>query len=108
MSDDDDLIALRLSDDDLKRAESILRAGGFIINETAVRMLPHMANAIRIYQHMDRAAARNEALEEAARVAEAEIVPMAADLLDVGKQLAGRKIANAIRAMIKGNDVQQA
>jgi len=41
------------------------------------------------------------ALEEAATVAEAEIVPMAADLLDVGKQLAGRKIANAIRAMIK-------
>jgi hypothetical protein len=41
------------------------------------------------------------ALEEAATVAEAEIVPMAADLLDVGKQLAGRKIANAIRAMVK-------
>jgi hypothetical protein len=66
----DDLIALRLSDGDLKRAENILRAGGFIINETAARMLPHMANAIRIYRHMDRAAACNEALEEAAKMCE--------------------------------------
>ena len=96
MSDDDDLIALRLSDDDLKRAENILRAGGFIINETAVRMLPHMANAIRIYQHMDRAVARNEALEEAARVAEIYEYDELED--DGGTTI---KPSAAIRAMIK-------
>ena len=84
----DDLIALRLSDDDLKRAENILRAGGFIINETAVRMLPRMANAIRIYQHMDRAAARDEALEEAA-----DVVGEVGDCAEVGAYIA------AIRAL---------
>jgi hypothetical protein len=49
-----DLIEIHSDDDDATRAINILSAGGVIINETArERILPRMANAIRIYRELD-------------------------------------------------------
>ena len=52
-----DLVALHPNDDDETRARNILAVGGFAINETVERMLPRLANAIRLYRDLDAAEA---------------------------------------------------
>ena len=57
MDEDSHLVALHPSDNDLTRAENILRVGGMVINATARDIIiPRMANAIRLYRDLDRAA----------------------------------------------------
>ena len=54
-----ELIAFHPSDDDLKRAENILRFGGVAINKTARKALPRMAKAIALYRDIERANAKD-------------------------------------------------
>lgn len=57
MDEDGRLVKFHHMDDDLKRAENMLRVGGFLINAHARDVvLPRMANAIRLYRDIARAA----------------------------------------------------
>lgn len=53
-----DLVALSPNDNDITRAINILSVGGFVINETVEKMLPRLANAIRIYRELDQSNGR--------------------------------------------------
>lgn len=48
-----DLVAMHPSDDDERRAINILMVGGFVINDTVMKAVPRMANAIRLYRDLD-------------------------------------------------------